>query len=53
MCKAGAGWKTVTIKFKAMGSAPILNKDTYKIKMSQRFENVAVFLRAQLGLSSS
>ena len=52
-CKGGGGWGTVTIKFKAMGSAPVLNKDTYKIKTSQRFENVAVFLRAQLGLSSS
>ncbi|KAI5813456.1 ubiquitin-like autophagy protein Apg12-domain-containing protein [Pyronema omphalodes] len=40
----------VTIKFKAMGSAPMLNKDTYKIKTSQRFENVAVFLRSQLGI---
>ncbi|KAF8242233.1 APG12-domain-containing protein [Wilcoxina mikolae CBS 423.85] len=40
----------VTIKFKAMGSAPVLNKDTYKIKTTQRFENVAVFLRSQLGV---
>lgn len=28
----------------------MLNKDTYKIKTSQRFENVAVFLRSQLGI---
>jgi ubiquitin-like protein ATG12 len=40
----------VTLKFKAMGSAPMLNKDSYKIKTSQRFENVVVFLRNQLGL---
>ncbi|KAA8913315.1 ubiquitin-like autophagy protein Apg12-domain-containing protein [Sphaerosporella brunnea] len=40
----------VTLKFKAMGSAPVLNKDSYKIKTSQRFENVVVFLRNQLDL---
>jgi len=38
----------VTLKFKALGSAPRLRKDTYKIKSTQRFENVVVFLRSQL-----
>jgi ubiquitin-like protein ATG12 len=38
------------LKFKAMGSAPVLNKDSYKIKTSQRFENVVVFLRNQLDI---
>jgi ubiquitin-like protein ATG12 len=35
-----------------MGSAPVLNKDAYKIKTTQRFENVAVFLRGQLGVGA-
>ena len=48
----GGGGETVTIEFKVMGSAPVLNKDTYRIKAPQRFEDVAAFLRAQLGLSS-
>ena len=38
----------MTLKFKALGSAPRLRKDTYKIKSTQRFENVVVFLRSQL-----
>ncbi|KAI5849698.1 ubiquitin-like autophagy protein Apg12-domain-containing protein [Tricharina praecox] len=42
----------VTLKFKAMGNAPVLNKDTYKIKTTQRFENVVVFLRQQLELGA-
>jgi len=35
-----------------MGNAPVLNKDTYKIKTTQRFENVVVFLRQQLDLGA-
>lgn len=42
----------VTLKFKAMGNAPVLNKDSYKIKTTQRFENVVVFLRQQLDLAA-
>ncbi|TGZ82208.1 ubiquitin-like protein [Ascodesmis nigricans] len=40
----------VTVKFRALTSAPALAKDTYKIKTTQRFENVVKFLRDQLDL---
>ncbi|KAH0614863.1 uncharacterized protein H6S33_000499 [Morchella sextelata] len=43
----------VSIRFKAIGSAPILNKDVYKIKTNQRFENVVKFLRDNLGIPAS
>lgn len=38
------------MKFKPLISAPPLPKETYKIKSTQRFENVHKFLRDQLGL---
>lgn len=41
---------SVTLRFKPLMSAPPLPKDTYKIKSTQRFENVHKFLRDQLGL---
>ncbi|KAH8154101.1 uncharacterized protein LAJ45_01868 [Morchella importuna] len=43
----------VSIRFKAIGSVPILNKDVYKIKTNQRFENVVKFLRDNLGIPAS
>lgn len=43
----------VNIRFKPIGSAPALEKSVYKIKTSQRFENVVKFLRDNLGLKNS
>lgn len=45
--------RTVSIRFKAIGSAPILIKDVYKIKTNQRFESVVKFLRDNLGIAAS
>ncbi|KAG0130883.1 ubiquitin-like autophagy protein Apg12-domain-containing protein [Tuber indicum] len=43
----------INIRFKPIGSAPALDKAVYKIKTSQRFENVVKFLRDSLGLRNS
>lgn len=48
-----ANRRAVSIRFKAIGSAPILNRDVYKIKTNQRFENVVKFLRDNLGIAAS
>ena len=40
----------MAIKFRAMGAAPALKRETYKINDSQRVESVALFLRKQLEL---
>ena len=39
---------TVMVRFKAVGSAPILRQQVYKISASQRFETVVNFLRTRL-----
>lgn len=36
------------MRFKAVGSAPILKQQVYKISAAQRFETVVKFLRAKL-----
>ncbi|KAI9673037.1 MAG: Ubiquitin-like protein [Caeruleum heppii] len=41
--------KKVTVRFKAVGSAPILRTQVYKISAAQRFETVVSFLRSRLG----
>ena len=38
----------ITVRFKAVGSAPILQKQVYKINAAQRFETVVKFLRTRL-----
>ncbi|KAI9702888.1 MAG: Ubiquitin-like protein [Candelina mexicana] len=40
--------KKVTVRFKAVGSAPILRTQVFKISASQRFETVVNFLRTRL-----
>ncbi|KAI9894010.1 MAG: Ubiquitin-like protein [Vezdaea aestivalis] len=46
--KKGASKRIVTIRFKAVGSAPILQRNVFKINASQRFETVVNFLRTRL-----
>lgn len=38
----------ISIRFKAIGRAPILKQQIYKISSSQRFGAVTLFLRSQL-----
>ncbi len=38
----------VTVRFKAVGSAPILKTQVFKISATQRFETVVNFLRTRL-----
>jgi ubiquitin-like protein ATG12 len=42
------GRYTVTVRFKAVGAAPILGRQVFKISGTQRFETVVNFLRKQL-----
>lgn len=42
--------RKVSVRFQAIGSAPMLNTKVYKIKTTQRFESVVVFLRRELGV---
>ncbi|KAI9864231.1 MAG: Ubiquitin-like protein [Vezdaea acicularis] len=42
--------KKVSVRFKAISSAPQLSVTVYKINASQRFETVVKFLRGKLGL---
>jgi hypothetical protein len=44
---------TVTVRFKAVGSAPILRTQLFKISAAQRFETVVKFLRARLRCSDT
>lgn len=48
--KAGEekGPKKVNVRFKAVGSAPTLRTQLYKISATQRFETVVKFLRTRL-----
>ncbi|BFZ59692.1 Ubiquitin-like protein [Saitoella coloradoensis] len=43
----------VAIRFKAVGRAPILKQQVYKITAGQRFQTVTTFLRRQLKLRPS
>ena len=40
--------KTVTVRFKPVGSAPSLRRSVFTITATQRFEAVVSFLRKQL-----
>jgi ubiquitin-like protein ATG12 len=39
----------VVVKFKSIGSAPIMKTTVFKVTASNRFQAVIVFLRGQLG----
>ncbi len=39
----------VVVRFKSVGSAPIMKQNFYKITASNRFQAVMVFLRKELG----
>src|ERR1700722_2889810 len=41
--------KTVVVRFKAVGNAPIMRQRFYKITASNRFQAVIQFLRKELG----
>lgn len=43
----------ITIRFKAIGRAPILRQREYKINSNEKFERVKIFLRRQLGVKAS
>lgn len=40
---------TVVVRFKAVGNAPIMKQNFYKISASNRFQAVIQFLRKELG----
>jgi ubiquitin-like protein ATG12 len=42
------GLAKITVKFKAVGSAPTLRKDICRISSTQRFETVVAYLRRVL-----
>lgn len=43
----------ITIRFRAIGSTPILHQTVYKINSSQKFSALVKFLRRQLKFSNS
>lgn len=43
----------VVVKFKSIGSAPIMKTTVFKVTASNRFQAVIVFLRGQIGLKAS
>ncbi|KAI9835918.1 MAG: Ubiquitin-like protein [Sarea resinae] len=45
--------KKVTVRFQAVGAAPILRTKVYKISATQRFETVVNFLRKRLDCKPS
>ncbi|KAI9826628.1 MAG: Ubiquitin-like protein [Thelocarpon impressellum] len=54
LARAGAeDTRKVTVRFKAVGSAPILRQQVYKISAAQRFETVVNFLRGRLRCAPS
>ena len=46
---AGIGQYVVVVRFKAVGNAPIMKQNFYKITSSNRFQTVIQFLRKELG----
>jgi ubiquitin-like protein ATG12 len=44
---------SVVVRFKAVGNAPIMKQNFYKITASNRFQAVIQFLRKELGWKSS
>lgn len=45
-------WLVVIVRFKAVGNAPIMKQNFYKITSSNRFQAVIHFLRKELGWTS-
>lgn len=43
------GFAIVVVQFKAVGNAPIMKQNRYRITASNRFQAVIQFLRKQLG----
>jgi ubiquitin-like protein ATG12 len=43
----------VVVKFKSIGSAPIMKTTVFKVTASNRFQAVIVFLRGQLGFKAT
>lgn len=41
----------VVVRFKSIGSAPIMKNNVFKVTAGNRFQAVIVFLRSQLGLT--
>jgi ubiquitin-like protein ATG12 len=41
------------VKFKSIGSAPIMKTTVFKVTASNRFQAVIVFLRGQLGFKAT
>jgi hypothetical protein len=44
--------RAVVVRFKAVGNAPIMKQNFYKITASNRFQAVIQFLRKELGWKS-
>jgi ubiquitin-like protein ATG12 len=44
---------SVVVKFKSIGSAPIMKTTVFKVTASNRFQAVIVFLRGQLGFKAT
>lgn len=44
-----AGYLLVVVRFKAVGNAPIMKQNFYKINSTNRFQAVIQFLRKELG----
>jgi hypothetical protein len=42
---------SVVVRFKSIGSAPIMKNNVFKVTAGNRFQAVIVFLRTQLGLN--
>jgi len=42
----------VVVRFKSIGSAPIMKNNVFKITAGNKFQAVIVFLRGQLGLKA-
>lgn len=41
---------TVVVRFKSIGSAPIMKNNVFKVTAGNKFQAVVLFLRQQLGL---
>lgn len=62
MSKGEFGWGTrilrcadsaVVVRFKSIGSAPIMKNNVFKVTAGNKFQAVVVFLRQQLGLKTN
>jgi ubiquitin-like protein ATG12 len=43
----------VVIRFKSIGSAPVMKSNVFKVTAGNKFQAVIVFLRGQLGIKAS